>query len=124
MHYQLCDLPDYEAIREALREAGEYARANNHRLTAHPSEFVKLAGERRLCIGFNMRNCDAITPLLLPLFRHLEVSAVNGWLSQQNFVPIDIEIFAGQTDELIDKSIADLELHSQVNPLHIVLEFK
>lgn len=44
VHYKLCDLPDYQAIKEALAEAGEYARAHNHRLTTHPCEFVKLAG--------------------------------------------------------------------------------
>jgi len=63
VHYKLCDLPDYQAIKEALAEAGEYARAHNHRLTTHPCEFVKLAG---------------------------------------------------QTNELVDKSIADLELHSEM----------
>lgn len=63
VHYKLCDLPDYEGIQKALAEAGEFARESDHRLTSHPSEFVKLAG---------------------------------------------------QTEELVNKSIADLELHSEM----------
>lgn len=63
VHYRVCDLPDYEGIKSALAEAGKYARKNKHRLTSHPCEFVKLAG---------------------------------------------------QTEDLVNKSIADLELHSEM----------
>lgn len=63
VHYQLRELPDYEEIKAALAAAGEYARETGQRLTSHPSEYVKLAG---------------------------------------------------QSEELVEKSLADLELHSEV----------
>lgn len=63
MHYQLRELPDYEEIKAALAAAGAYARETGQRLTSHPSEYVKLAG---------------------------------------------------QSEELVEKSLADLELHSEV----------
>lgn len=40
---RLEDLPDWDAICEALAQAGEAARAAGQRLTFHPSEFVKIA---------------------------------------------------------------------------------
>ena len=44
--YRLEDLSTYEGIKEALARAGMVARATGQRLTAHPSEFVKLAAPR------------------------------------------------------------------------------
>jgi UV DNA damage repair endonuclease len=38
-HYEIKDLPDYEEIGRVLQEAGDYARANNIRLTTHPGPF-------------------------------------------------------------------------------------
>jgi len=38
-HYDIKDLPDYDEISEVLLEAGNYARANNIRLTTHPGPF-------------------------------------------------------------------------------------
>ncbi|KAJ9533148.1 hypothetical protein QJQ45_018245 [Haematococcus lacustris] len=43
--YQLEDLPDFPAIKQALFEAGEAARAVGQRLTFHPSEFCKIAAD-------------------------------------------------------------------------------
>ena len=44
--YKIEDLPTYEGIKAALARAGQVARATGQRLTAHPSEFVKLAAPR------------------------------------------------------------------------------
>lgn len=44
--YKLSDLSTYPEIKVALARAGEVARATGQRLTAHPSEFVKLAALR------------------------------------------------------------------------------
>ncbi|KAK9829616.1 hypothetical protein WJX72_006904 [[Myrmecia] bisecta] len=41
--YKLEDLPDFSAIKEHLRFAGDLARAYDQRLTFHPSHFIKLA---------------------------------------------------------------------------------
>ena len=38
-HYEIKDLPDYDEIGQVLLEAGDYARANNIRLTTHPGPF-------------------------------------------------------------------------------------
>ena len=38
-HYEIKDLPDYDEICRVLLEAGDYARANNMRLTTHPGPF-------------------------------------------------------------------------------------
>ena len=38
-HYELRDLPLYDAIKEVLAEVGRYARAHGHRLTTHPGPF-------------------------------------------------------------------------------------
>jgi UV DNA damage endonuclease len=63
VHYRVCELPDYEAIKAALAAAGEYARETGQRLTTHPSEFTKLAAT---------------------------------------------------SEEIVEKTLADLELHSEV----------
>ncbi|KAK9844142.1 hypothetical protein WJX81_005743 [Elliptochloris bilobata] len=49
--YEVPDLPDYAAICDALKFAGNLARAYGQRLTFHPSHFVKLAtaDEALLC---------------------------------------------------------------------------
>ena len=41
-HYELKMLPQLEEIRQALFEAGEYAREHNMRLTTHPGPFTVL----------------------------------------------------------------------------------
>ena len=37
--YNLSDLPDYAEIKHHLRQAGDYATANGHRITTHPGPF-------------------------------------------------------------------------------------
>ncbi|GLC43785.1 hypothetical protein PLESTB_000907700 [Pleodorina starrii] len=44
--YQLEELPDAEAIKEALADAGAAARQYGHRITFHPSEFTKIASDK------------------------------------------------------------------------------
>ena len=43
--YKLEQLPDYEEITKALKEAGDYATQVNQRLTFHPGPFNKLAAK-------------------------------------------------------------------------------
>ena len=38
-HYEIRDLPDHDEICQVLQEVGDYARANNIRLTTHPGPF-------------------------------------------------------------------------------------
>eukprot|EP00882_Tetradesmus_deserticola_P008836 GHRQ01009320.1.p1 GENE.GHRQ01009320.1~~GHRQ01009320.1.p1 ORF type:complete len:320 (+),score=144.75 GHRQ01009320.1:438-1397(+) len=44
--YKPEELPDWPEIQAALRAAGDLAKQLGHRLTFHPSEFCKIAGER------------------------------------------------------------------------------
>lgn len=44
--YAIDELPNAEAAREALREAGALAREHGMRLTFHPNHFVKLASPK------------------------------------------------------------------------------
>jgi UV DNA damage endonuclease len=44
--YEPEELPDWTDIKQALREAGDAAKRLGHRLTFHPSEYCKIAGER------------------------------------------------------------------------------
>lgn len=44
--YRMEELDDWPEIQRALREAGDLALRLGHRLTFHPSEFCKIAGER------------------------------------------------------------------------------
>ena len=44
--YQLCDMPDYEAIWDACEAAGNYAKKHGIRLTSHPGPFNKLASPK------------------------------------------------------------------------------
>ncbi|KAF8070876.1 mus-18 [Scenedesmus sp. PABB004] len=52
------ELPDWPAIRQALREAGDIARAHGHRLTFHPSEFCKIAGMREDWVAGSVRELE------------------------------------------------------------------
>lgn len=44
--YDIGDLPNAEAVREVLEEAGALAREHGMRLTFHPDHFVKLASPK------------------------------------------------------------------------------
>lgn len=44
--YKLEELPDLPEIAQALAEVGTLARLYQQRLTAHPSEFVKMAAQK------------------------------------------------------------------------------
>jgi len=45
-HLDLTQLKDYGAIKSALKEAGDYARANGIRITSHPGPFVVLTSPK------------------------------------------------------------------------------
>jgi UV DNA damage endonuclease len=45
-HLDLTQLKDYEAIKSALKEAGDYAKANDIRVNSHPGPFVVLTSPK------------------------------------------------------------------------------
>ena len=67
--YELHDLPQYDEIRDVLREAGDYARAHGHRLTTHPGPFHCLASA----------NEDVVKKSLIGLERHSETWDLMGY---------------------------------------------
>lgn len=44
--YQLCDMPDYEAIWDACESTGNYVKKHGIRITSHPGPFNKLASPK------------------------------------------------------------------------------
>ncbi len=67
--YELHDLPQYNEIRDVLREAGDYARAHGHRLTTHPGPYHCLASARE----------DVVAKSLIGLERHSETWDLMGY---------------------------------------------
>ena len=56
--YQLTELPDYDAISEALYEVGLFAAENNIRITSHPGPFNKLTSPKESVILNTIRDLE------------------------------------------------------------------
>ena len=56
--YDLRELPDFDAIEEALYEAGLFAAEHNMRITTHPGHFNKLTSPREEVIQRTMRDLE------------------------------------------------------------------
>ena len=56
--YQLNQLPDYDAISEALYEVGLFAAENNIRITSHPGPFNKLTSPKESVILNTIRDLE------------------------------------------------------------------
>jgi UV DNA damage endonuclease len=56
--YELTQLPDYDAIAEALYEVGLYAAENNIRITTHPGPFNKLTSPKESVILNTIRDLE------------------------------------------------------------------
>ena len=68
--YKLEDLPTFEGIKVALARAGEVARATGQRLTAHPSEFVKLAATRPELVDESLADLELHGQVQWPAYSH------------------------------------------------------
>jgi len=79
--YEYTDLPDFEAIRIALKQAGDEAKAGGQRLTFHPSPYGVLASLRD----------DVVTNAIKDLRQHAEIMDLMG-LDQSFFYPINIHV--------------------------------
>ena len=56
--YKLSDLPDFNAIRDALQAAGDFIRLHEHRVTSHPGPFNKLTSPDERVILNTVRDLD------------------------------------------------------------------
>jgi UV DNA damage endonuclease len=79
--YEYTDLPDFEAISIALKQAGDEAKAGGQRLTFHPSPYGVLASLRD----------DVVTNAIKDLRQHAEIMDLMG-LDQSFFYPINIHV--------------------------------
>lgn len=79
--YEYPDLPDFDAIRIALKQAGDEAKAGGQRLTFHPSPYGVLASLRD----------DVVTNAIKDLRQHAEIMDLMG-LDQSFFYPINIHV--------------------------------
>jgi UV DNA damage endonuclease len=79
--YEYTDLPDFEAICIALKQAGDEAKAGGQRLTFHPSPYGVLASLRD----------DVVTNAIKDLRQHAEIMDLMG-LDQSFFYPINIHV--------------------------------
>ena len=79
--YQLKDLPDYEEIKEVLKEVGDYAKQNGHRITTHPGPFNVLGSPTQ----------NTVKNTICELNRHAEVFDLMG-LEESPYAKINIHI--------------------------------
>lgn len=54
--YELAQLPDFEAICDALQDAGDFIKEHNHRITSHPGPFNKLTSPRESVVVNTIRD--------------------------------------------------------------------
>lgn len=109
--YQLTDLPDYEAIAEALRAAGKFALQNNMRLTAHPDHFVKLASENPLVVQNSIHDLE----------HHNEVFRLMGLPATKKFC-LNIHVGMNRSAETSTRFLYTLERLSDETRNRLVVE--
>ena len=56
--YKLSDLPDFDAICDALQDAGDYIEDQGHRITSHPGPFNKLTSPNEQVIQNTIRDLE------------------------------------------------------------------
>jgi len=56
--YKLSDLPDFDAICDALQDAGDYIEDHGHRITSHPGPYNKLTSPREQVVLNTIRDLD------------------------------------------------------------------
>jgi UV DNA damage endonuclease len=54
--YELTQLPDFEAICDALQDAGDFIKDHGHRITSHPGPFNKLTSPRESVVVNTIRD--------------------------------------------------------------------
>ena len=80
-HYELTDLPNYDAIAAMLRECGDYAKLHGHRLSTHPGPFHILSSPHEAVVNKS----------LIGLERHSEMFDMMGFTpSYENKINIHI----------------------------------
>ena len=79
--YEICDLPDFQKIRENLITAGDLAKSFDQRLSFHPSPYCVIASE----------NPNVVLKSIKELRQHAEIMDLMG-LDRSHKYPINIHI--------------------------------
>ncbi len=92
--YLLEDLKDYDQICKNLKEAGDFAKKNNHRITFHPGPFNKLCSSNERIVRNTLRNLEL----------HGKIFDLMG-LSRSHYNKINIHIGGAYGDKVKTASV-------------------
>ena len=98
--YQLCDMPDYEAIWDACESVGNYVKKHGIRITSHPGPFNKLASPKERVFENTKRDLEI----------HGELFDMLG-LPRDHYAKINIHVGAayGNKPVALDTFVANFE---------------
>lgn len=112
-HYELNQLPQYEAIANVLHQCGEFARAHGMRLTTHPGPFHVLGSPRE----------DVVHKTIIGLERHSELFDLMGYPpSHDNKINIHIGGTYGNPEGTLDRWCKNWERLSSSCRARLVVE--
>ncbi len=111
--YEISGLPDFEEIKNNLREAGDLAKSTDQRLSFHPSPYCVIASERP----------DVVTKSIKELHQHSQIMDLMG-LERTHFYPINIHINTTKPtkEESAERFINSYELLPDSVKSRLVLE--
>ena len=98
--YQLCDMPDYEAIWDACESAGNYVKKHGIRITSHPGPFNKLVSPKERVFENTKRDLEI----------HGELFDMLG-LPRDHYAKINIHVGAAYNNKpvALDTFVANFE---------------
>ena len=98
--YQLCDMPDYEAIWDACESTGNYVKKHGIRITSHPGPFNKLASPKERVFENTKRDLEI----------HGELFDMLG-LPRDHYAKINIHVGAAYNNKpvALDTFVANFE---------------
>lgn len=111
--YELRDLPDYDSIKEGLRQAGRIAMEGNQRITFHPSPYSVLASQ----------NPDVVEKAIKELRQHAEIMDLME-LPRSHFYPINVHVNTAKPtkEEAADRFCKNFDLLPEEVKLRLVVE--
>jgi len=111
--FDLNDLPQLDAIKDALLKAGTYARKHNHRITTHPGPFHILGSNKQRVVD------DSI----IGLERHSEIFDMMGYEpSFENKINIHIGTVSEGKDIISKRWISNYNKLSESCKARLVIE--
>ena len=109
--YQETDLPDYQHIVLALREAGDIIMASGMRVSFHPDHFVKLASSKPEVVKRSLNN----------LHHHNLLFDMMG-IPANHYYPLNIHVGMNFTLEVVDRFIDRFRMLNDDTKTRLVVE--